>query len=52
MNEAQKKLEAFQKDFSKLVRKYPEIFIGGDINGDLVASVFTGTRTVSKKIEK
>ena len=37
--EAQKKLIKFDKEFSKLLAKYPEILVAGDMNGGIVASI-------------
>ena len=37
--EAQKKLTKFDKEFSKLLAKYPEILVAGDIDGGIVASI-------------
>ena len=37
--EAEKQLHKFNKEFSKLLTKYPEIFVAGDIDGGIVASI-------------
>ena len=37
--EAQKKLTKFDKEFNKLLAKYPEILVAGDMNGGIVASI-------------
>ena len=36
---AEKQLIKFNKEFSKLLTKYPEIFVAGDIDGGIVASI-------------
>jgi hypothetical protein len=36
--DAEKQLIKFDKEFSKLLAKYPEIFVAGDVNGGIVAS--------------
>jgi hypothetical protein len=37
--DAEKQLIKFNKEFSKLLTKYPEIFVAGDIYGGIVASI-------------
>ena len=37
--EAEKQLIKFDKEFCKLLAKYPEILVAGDINGGIVASI-------------
>lgn len=46
-NETQtvKNLQKFKKDFEKLLSKYPDIFVGGDINGNLLAYQQSGWKT-------
>lgn len=48
-----KQLIKFSKEFSKLLAKYPEIFVAGDMNGNIVAT-FTPNepyaRTLSTKL--
>jgi len=50
MTDAQKKLEKFQKDFTALLKKHPDISVCGDINGDPVASCFNGIKTTTIKL--
>jgi hypothetical protein len=47
---AQKKLEKFKKDFDALLKKHPEISVYGNINGDPIAVVFDGIKTVSIRL--
>ena len=52
-SEAEKRLIKFNKEFSKLLAKYPEIFVGGDIDGGLVASITPNepyAKTLSAKL--
>ena len=37
--EAEKQLIKFDKEFNKLLAKYPEIFVGADMCGNLVATI-------------
>lgn len=37
--DAEKQLIKFDKEFSKLLAKYPEIFVAGDMNGGIVATI-------------
>jgi hypothetical protein len=48
--EAQKKLTKFNKEFSKLLIKYPEILVAGDINGGIVATI-TPNKPYAKSLE-
>jgi hypothetical protein len=48
--EAQKKLTKFDKEFSKLLAKYPEILVAGDMNGGIVASI-TPNEPYAKSLE-
>jgi hypothetical protein len=48
--DAQKKLEKFQKDFAALLKKHPDISVCGNTNGDPVAYLFDGIKTVSIKL--
>jgi len=50
MTDTQKKLEKFEKDFAALLKKHPDISVGGDINGDPVASCFDGIKTTRIKL--
>ena len=38
-SEAEKQLIKFNKEFSKLLAKYPEILVAGDMNGGIEASL-------------
>jgi hypothetical protein len=42
---AEKNLQKFKKDFEKLLSKYPGVFVGGDINGNLLAYQQSGWKT-------
>lgn len=37
--DAEKQLIKFNKEFSKLLTKYPRIFVAGDIDGGIVATI-------------
>ena len=43
----QKQLEKFQKAFDALMKKFPNISVYGDINGDPVAMIYNGGRSKS-----
>jgi hypothetical protein len=48
--EKEKLLEKFAKDYQKLIQKYPEIMLGGDINGNIMAYVSDGWKTKQIKL--
>jgi hypothetical protein len=48
--ETQKKLIKFDKEFNKLLAKFPEILVAGDINGGIVASI-TPNKPYAKSLE-
>jgi hypothetical protein len=48
--EAQKKLIKFDKEFNKLLIKYPEILVAGDMNGGIVASI-TPNKPYAKSLQ-
>lgn len=48
--EAQKKLIKFDKEFNKLLVKFPEILVVGDINGGIVASI-TPNKPYARSLE-
>ena len=51
--DAEKQLIKFNKEFSKLLTKYPEIFVAGDIDGGIVASITPNepyAKTLSTKL--
>lgn len=48
-----KQLIKFDKEFNKLLAKYPEVFVAGDINGGIVASITPNepwAKTLSTKL--
>jgi hypothetical protein len=50
---AEKRLIKFDKEFNKLLTKYPEIFVAGDMNGGIVASITPNepyAKTLSAKL--
>jgi hypothetical protein len=48
--EKEKVLEKFAKEYDKLMKKYPEIMVGGNTNGDLVAYIADGWQTKQVKL--
>jgi hypothetical protein len=48
--EKEKVLEKFAKEYDKLMKKYPEIMVGGNTNGDLVAYIADGWQTKQMKL--
>ena len=51
--DAEKQLIKFNKEFSKLLTKYPEIFVAGDIDGGIAASITPNepyAKTLSTKL--
>ena len=47
--EAEKQLLKFQKEFGKLMSKYPDVMVASNINGDLMAYL-TNSAIVGAKI--
>ena len=50
---AEKRLIKFDKEFNKLLTKYPEIFVAGDMNGGIAASITPNepwAKTLSTKL--
>jgi hypothetical protein len=48
--EKEKALEKFAKDYQKLMQKYPDIMVGGDINGDPIAYILDVRQTKQIKL--
>ena len=49
---AQKQIEKFQKAYTELLTKFPNVSVFGDIDGNLVAIVRYGEGYGEKSIEK
>ena len=50
LTEKEKELEKFAKDYKKLMQKYPDIMVGGDINGDPIAYILDVRQTKEIKL--
>ena len=48
--EAQQQLIKFNKEFSKLLNKYPRILVAGDMNGGIVATI-TPNKPYARSLE-